>query len=241
MLERIRGIVIDSIKYSDTRNVVTLFTRSRGRMAVLSNTGSSPAARMRNAALQPLSVIETDINIKQQNSLQLLGRFSSPCRWRNIYFDPFKSAIALFLSEFLKKYLQDAAPDELLWDFTLSALQRLDVSEVAPANFHIAFLIGMMPLAGIEPPLTNLDKDDYFDLRRSEGVPRLPAHHDYLLPADTRLMKPLTRINLRNYHLFRMPREDRQRLLSILLKYYSVHFPQLAYLKSPAVLQELFS
>ena len=72
-IEKIRGIVIDVIKHNDRHNVVTLFTRDRGRIAFLSPVGSGKSARMRNARLLPLSVIETDVNMRQNRELQLLG------------------------------------------------------------------------------------------------------------------------------------------------------------------------
>ncbi|MCH5214888.1 MAG: recombination protein O N-terminal domain-containing protein, partial [Muribaculaceae bacterium] len=51
MIERLEGIVTDLVKHNDTHNVVTLFTRTRGRMAFLVPVGKSKSGKMRNALL----------------------------------------------------------------------------------------------------------------------------------------------------------------------------------------------
>ena len=135
-IERITGIVTDVLKHSDRHNIVTVFTRERGRMALLSSAGQGKAARVRNASLLPLSVISADVNINPGRELQFLGRFQRERLWKDLYFSPVKSAIALFLSEFLNAYVRNSGPDPHLFDFLLSAISRLDAlrSEAAPSG-----------------------------------------------------------------------------------------------------------
>ena len=92
-IEKITGIVTDVIKYSDKHNVITLFTRDQGRVSLLSSAGNSKTARVRNASLMPLSVISADINFNPTRDLQFLGKFSREILWKDIYFNPVKSAI----------------------------------------------------------------------------------------------------------------------------------------------------
>lgn len=99
--EKITGIVTDMIRHNDRHNVVTLFTRSRGRMSFLSPAGTGRTAAMRRAGLQLLSLVEAEVNVRGDRDLQLLGRFSSPHVWSDIYFNPVKSAVAMFLAEFI--------------------------------------------------------------------------------------------------------------------------------------------
>ena len=126
MTEKITAIVIDITRHNDKLNIVTLFTRSRGRISFLSPAGSGKMGRLRHSRLQPLAAIEADINFRQTAELQRLGTFALYTVWNNLYFDPVKRLVALFISEFLNKLLRATMPDEALWDFILNSISLLD-------------------------------------------------------------------------------------------------------------------
>ncbi|MDE7114837.1 MAG: DNA repair protein RecO [Muribaculaceae bacterium] len=240
-IEKITGIVVDTVRHNDRHNIVTLFTRSRGRIAFLSPVGSGKAGRMRNARLMPLSVVEADVNIRQNRELQSLGSIMPAEVWRNIYFNPVKSSIALFLSEFLNRYLRDSSPDHVAWDFILASLRILDNTDKGLANFHIWFLIRFLDIAGIAPDLSGYENGDAFDMRGGIPVVDEHIHKDILSPAETRLLVLLSRISVTNMRFFRFTGNDRRRLLDRILRYYAIHFPGLSGLKSPDVLSDVFA
>ncbi len=240
-IEKIRGIVIDVIKHSDRHNVVTLFTRDRGRIAFLSPVGSGKAGRTRNARLLPLSVIEADINLRQSRELQLLGAITPAEIWHDIYFNPVKSSIAIFLSEFLNRYFRDSSPDPAAWEFIISSIRALDRLQRGLANFHIWFLIRFLDIAGIYPDLTDYERGDSLDMRAGIPVADARLHRDMLSPEETRLLILLSRITLGNMRHYRFTGADRRRILDSILRYYAIHFPWLSSLKSPDILSEVFS
>lgn len=239
--EKIQGIVIDIVKHNDKHNVVTLFTRTRGRMAFLSAAGGGKTTRMRNARLMPLSVVETDINIHQNRELHILGTIAPLELWRDLYFNPIKSSLVLFISEFLNKYLRDSSPDDTAWDFIVSSLRTLDLLTSGLANFHIWFLIHFLPIAGIYPDLEHYEKGDAFDMRAGIPVADDHLHRDILSPEETAIMIKLSRMTLGNMHKFKFSGAERTKLIDRLLHYYAIHFPGLSSIKSLDVLSEVFS
>jgi len=240
-IEKIKGIVIDTVKHNDRHNVVTLFTRTRGRMAFLSPVGSGKSGRMRNARLLPLSVVEADVNIRQNRELQLLGTVTPVEVWRDIYFNPIKSSITLFLSEFLNRYLRDSSPDSTTWEFIVASIRALDTTTDGLANFHIWFLIRFLDIAGIAPDMTEYENGDCFDMHAGTPVADDRHNRDTLTPAETSLMVLLLRISLANMRRYRFSGAERSRLLAHILRYYAIHFPGLSGLKSPDILSEVFS
>lgn len=240
-MEKISGVVIDIIKHSDRHNVVALYTRSHARVSFIVAAGAGKAARLRNAALMPLSVIEADVNFKADRQLQSLTRFSRGEIWRDLYFNPSKSAIALFIAEFLNRFLRDSPPDPHTYDFIIDTIRQLDNCQQSPANLHLAFLIEFLKYAGITPDISEIADDAWFDMR--EGlVTRLPIRHsDLLAPQETLMIPMLMRMTIRNAHKFRFNAGQRRLLLSRLLRYYAIHFPGLSSLKSPEILAEVFS
>lgn len=239
-LEKIRGIVVSTVKHNDRHNVVTLYTRERGRMAFISSVGKSSKGRGRNARLLPLSVIDTEVNIKGNEDLYLLGAVAPAEIWHDLYFNPVKSAIALFLSEFLNRYLREMTQDTATWNFIINSLRALDSSVKGLSNFHIWFLIRFLEIAGISPDLSELEDGDWFDMRAGMVVAEAPPHQDSLTPADTSRLAILCRISLKNLHKFRFSGNERRVILDRLLQYYAVHFPGLSSLKSLDILSEVF-
>lgn len=240
MITKIHGIVLSVVRHNERNNVVTLYTAERGRMACLSAAGSGKSGRLRNARLQPLAIVESEINIRENRELQFLGTISTPLPWRDIYFNPSKAPIVIFLSEFLRKILHTAEADRNTWDFLTSSLAELDSANTSTANYHLAFLIRYLHLAGIAPDPTDYQPGDFFNMRTADFSPAHPGHHDILIPEDAALLPLMMRMDFRNMRRFRFNVDQRRRLLRLLLNYYSLHLPMSAEMKSLDVLQELF-
>lgn len=241
MTEKITGIVINVIKHSDRHNVVTLFTRTRGRLSFLSPALPKGRNRGRNARLSLLSVVECDVRLKANSPLQTLPAITNPYVWRTIYFNPVKTALTLFLGEFLNKLLRTSAPDEELWDYIINSLLILDSLTDRVANFHLSFLVGLSYHVGIFPLAETYHEGYYFDMRAGQFVPFRPSHPDYLSENESSQLIQLMRINYANMHRFAFSGEQRSHILGRLLHYYSIHLPGTSGLSSPAILSQLFN
>lgn len=241
MIEKIKGVVIKTIRHNDKSNIVTLFTQSRGRVAFISAAGSSKTGRLRNAALSPLAIVESDVNFHAGRELQTLGRISSPHPWRNIYFDPIRSAMVMFLSEFLNSYLKTAEPEPALWGFIVYAIDKLDTLQGGLANYHLTFLIRLLPFAGIEPDMSSYSPGRLFNMRDGSFSDFLPLHRDIITPQIAKVIPTLARMNFRNMHLYKLNVESRREILRGLMHYYSLHLPIKEHLESIEILKELFS
>lgn len=239
-LEKINGIVIDVIRHNDRHNVVTLFTRQRGRVTFISSAGTGPKGKARNARLLPLSVIEADVRFNATRELQTLGAVDLSCIRTDIYFNPVKASIVMFLTEFLNRYLRDTAYDPSAYDFIVSAVNLLEKMESGVANFHIFFLLSFLGVAGISPDLSDLQKGDWFDMRLGEPVAERPLHQDVLTPAQTELLPVLLRMNVLNISRFRFSAADRREILYLILKYIAIYYPGMANMKSLDILSEIF-
>lgn len=246
MLERIEGIVTDIVKHNDRHNVVTLFTRRYGRMAFLAPVGKSKAGRMRNATLQLMAVVEADVNTRQGRELHTLRQPASARLWHGIYSDPVKLSLLFFLAEFSNKLLRQYPADEPLWQFLIHTLETLDALPSSRiANFHIAFLVGLLPLVGIAPPVEKWEVGDRFDMLSGEmvgsGNPEFMTRRLFITEEESRAIPHLLRMNFRNMHRFRFGGDRRQQVLDALLRYYSVHLPLGTDFKTLPILRELFA
>lgn len=241
MTERIHGIIIGIVKHSDRHNVVTLYTRQRGRISVLSPAGTGRNAQLRASRLQLLSIIETDINFRAGRELPLLRNISLCEVWRDIYFNPSKQAQLFFTSEFMYRFCRESAADEMLWRYLVDALETLDtLSTRRAAMFHISFLTGLLQPAGIRPDETNWKEGSWFDMRNGEFRPTLPMHKDVIGPQEARIAERLLTIGAKGVLRLRLGREVKNSITDMLLKYYSHHYPGAGSLNSLDVLRTLF-
>lgn len=246
MLERIEGFITDIIRHNDSHNVVTLYTRSRGRMAFLVPVGKSKAGRLRNSVILPLALVEAEVNIRAGKELYTLRQVSPLRLWHDVYSNPVKSSLLFFIMEFANRLLRQMPPDENLWNFMVQALEFLEgASYKKIANFHIAFLIRLASLIGIIPPAFKWERGDQFDMLGAEMIgshnPDFLRRRVLIPESESRLVPLLLRINFRNMHLFRFSREERNRILDRLLEYYSIHLSLSRDYKSLDVLREMFS
>lgn len=241
MLQTIHGIVVRVVRHNDKHNIVTLFTLEGGLQSYISSATQGKAGKVRQARLQPMSEIEAQVNYVASRALQTLGAITGVTPRHNLYFEPVKSAIIFFMSEFLANALRDAGPDPLLYKYLSESLTQLNGLHRGVANFHIAFLTGMLQFVGIRPDLAEMHEGEYFDMREASFGKYPPAHRDYLLPEHQRILKMLDLIRTGNACKFHLSGIDRRRILTGIIHYYSLHLPIPSTMKSLEVLHEVFS
>ncbi|MBD5203632.1 MAG: hypothetical protein HDS82_02000 [Bacteroidales bacterium] len=239
-MEKLQGIVLENRKHSDSANIVTLYTRSRGRISFISTTGSGKGARLKAARLMPLALVETEVRFSENKELQRLGTVSSPHSWQDLYFHPVKRTLAIFLTEFLNRVFRYSSGDPYAWDYLHHSIRFLDETDNSIANFHIAFLVGLLPFAGIRPDTASWQPGDWFSMDSAEFSPLPTGRNQWISPEEAASIPILGRITFENMTKFRFSGEQRRRVLSGLLRYYASHYPGADSLNCIDVLRELF-
>lgn len=241
MAEKTKGIVIEVRKHNDKNNIVTLFTPEYGRVAFLSSVSSTRGGKMRAARLQLLSVVETEFTFKPAKELHRLGNVQLLEVWDDLYFHPMKRLITIFIAEFLSRLLRASMPDEMLWNYIYGSLVIFNESSDIFNDFPIAFLCGLLPLAGIRPDTSTYSDGFYFDMREGKFTIDPPLHKDFLKEEEARFAAMTSRINYTNIKRLKLKSVDRRRILNGLLQYYSLHYPGIANMKSTEAIRELFT
>lgn len=246
MLERIEGIVTGVVRHNDKHNIVTLYTRTRGRMAFLVPLGKSKSGRLRNVALSLMAVVSADVRISGEKELYPLRQINTERLWHGIYSNPVKSSVLFFLTEFCNRLVRQYPGDEHLWNYIINSLEVLDRIEPRKiANFHIAFLVRMLPLVGIQPSLSIWEQGHRFDMLAGEMVDtsRLSFTRKVSLLSEEESGKvgTLLRMNFSNMWHFRFTSAERNYILDRLLSYYSIHLPIGVDYRSLDVLREFYS
>ena len=107
MLQKTVGIVLHVLKYNDTSNIVEMYTELSGRASFLVTVPRSKKATVKSVLFQPLALIEFEADYRPNTSLFRIKEAKSFSPFTSIPYDPFKSAIALFLAEFLYRAIRE--------------------------------------------------------------------------------------------------------------------------------------
>ncbi len=241
MLTKSQAVVLRTIKYNDTSNVAVLFTAAEGAVSFLVRIPKTQRAGVKSKLFQPLTLLDIEWDHQPKRALQRLRNCRCDRPYATLPYEPAKAAVGLFLSEFLYYALRQERNGEPLHDYIARSLQWLDLQRAAYANFHLVFVIRLSHFLGLWPNVgRRAVPGQCFDMLASCYSATLPEHDGVLTGAEAALVPSLLRMNYETMHRFRFGRGERQRVLDVVNTYYRLHVPGFPWLKSLAVLKEVF-
>ena len=240
MYEKLRGVVLNTIRYSDKHNIVHIYTDGRGLMSFAVPLGKTPVARMRNSMLMPLSLIEMEAAVRAGRDLALMRDLRRSYSLSTIYSDPSKNAIAMFVSELLAHVIQEPEGNLPLFRYIEQSVRLLEQMPGQVANFHICFLYHLGAHLGIQPNLDSYREGYWFDMTDGVFVSAVVQGHHHLPPQEAQVIHLLSRMTFANMTVFRFTRDERNRMLDVIINYYRLHNAAIGTLRSPEILKQLF-
>ena len=240
MVENFTGIVLRTLKYSDSLMIADIFTATRGRLSFLVPVSRSKSSKVRSVLFQPLAMLTFKANYRPGRGLTRVSEVLPYVMYSSIPYEPCKSAVALYLSEFLTRALHEESDNGSLFTFLEYSLRWFDEVQEGYANFHLVFLMRLTRFLGISPNLEDAARNHYFDLAAGCFCGVQPLHGNFLPAAQA---VELFRMLFSEYDeaaSFAMNRQRRGEILDFLQRYYRLHIPDFPELKSAEVLKELF-
>ncbi|MCQ2057284.1 MAG: DNA repair protein RecO [Bacteroidaceae bacterium] len=241
MLQSEQGIVLASVRHNDRTSILKVFTRTRGMVTFVFHLGQAAKSAARNSLQQPLTQIEFQTDYRPSASLFSMREIKNLHPYRSIVFSPVKSAIALFVSEFLSHALMGEECNPKLYSFLTDSLEWFDhTPESQCANFHMAVMLGTATALGISPDTDNYEPGAMLDLR--EGCFTMqPEHTDCADASTSAVIARLLQCSLEETKDAPLNREQRVLTLRTLNNYFRLHIPMFPQLESIAVLEAVFS
>ncbi|MDO5446273.1 MAG: DNA repair protein RecO [Prevotellaceae bacterium] len=216
MLAKEKGIVLHSFRYGDDGQIVSVFFAREGIVSFL--TKSMKGRRNNNIRymLQPLSVVDVAFDFRANRQLQYFKEMKPSVLLADIYENPLKITIVIFLAEVLRYVLKGERENEEIFAFIERSILWLEQSEADFSSFHIVFLANLLRYLGYDPAF-----DDEYS-------------------AVTDEIKRLMALDYESMNLHLTNHSDRNDKVEDLLTYYRRHLPEFPQLKSLEVLKEVF-
>lgn len=150
MVVRTEAVTLRSVDYGETSQIVTLFSRSHGRITVMAKGSRSGRTRF-GSTLQPMAHIQALLYYRSGRSVHTLTETSNVSVWRNMVRDVAKLEIGLRIVELINALLLDDDPHERLFDEVVAILARLDAEHERPSNSWPYFQMQLARALGFSP------------------------------------------------------------------------------------------
>jgi DNA repair protein RecO (recombination protein O) len=237
MIEKTAGIILHSLKYSETSIIARVYTRETGLQSYLVPGVRKAKARFKKNLFQPLSIVELVAYHKERESLQHIKEISCPQPYDSIPYAVNKSSIALFLAEILNHALKNQEANAQLFDFLSESFKQLDQTHENIANFHLIFLIRLSRYLGFKPRDNHDKHHRFFNIR--EGMFQHKADDPGYCLSERLSLIFLQLINTETFYEqeLRISKKVRKDLLQKTIDYYRYHLEGMPEIKSHNVLE----
>lgn len=241
MITKTRGIVLRSVRFGESSLIVDVLTKSSGRVSFMVHIPKTSKGKIKKQYFQPMTLLDFEYDFRQRSNLQRIKDVRVSLPYSSIPIDPAKSCISLFLSEFIYYATRNEQENPTLFTYISTSLEWLDNAYEDFANFHLVFMMRLGKFLGFHPFLEDFTPGCFFDLRNGCFTLSMPLHTDFLNAADAGHLYNLMRMNFDTMKLFKLSRDDRNRITEIVLRYYKLHLPNMPELQSFDILREVFA
>lgn len=233
-----KAIVISSLKYGDTSLIVNCYTESDGiKSYLLKGILKSRKGKLKPAYFQPLMQLKIVANHNNRGTLNSLKEVEILNFYEEMHTEIKKQSIAMFLAEVLNGSLKEEEGNSLLFQYLETSFLWLD-SHDDIANFHLVFLLNLTKFLGFYPEL--VDKDaSYFDLE--EGTFTKYFSQTCISGNELTQFKKVLGMNFDSISAIKFNSEERQLVLSVLIRYFELHLSGFRKPKSLTILKTVFS
>lgn len=239
MLITTEAIVISALKYGDTSLIVKCLTASDGMKSyLLKGVLAARKSPVKAAYFQPLTQLDIVARHSNKSTLHYIREVKINYPYTTLSTCPGKNAVTLFISEILSYTLYEEEENTALFQYIKEALQWLDTHEEI-ANFPLLFLLNLTAYLGFYPN-TQYSAYPFFDLQEGKFVPA-PTLNPYITGKNIVALKTLLGTKFDNLSKTKIKKEDRQKLLHVLMEYFQLHIHGFRKPKSLSVLREVFN
>ncbi len=241
MLFKTSGILLHSVKYSDTSLIVKIFSSDFGLKSYIVNASRNKKSKIKASLFQPLALVEIIVSNTEKAKLERISEINIITPYTNIPYNIIKSTITLFLNEILYRAIKEQQNDINLFEFIKNSLLLLDLKQENCSNFHVFFMIQLSRYLGFFPEGSYSISSSIFDLQEGRFINHIPNHPFYLNEMLSNLFYQFITSEYNSIHKLKLDKMQRKALLKALIKFYQLHIASFGEIKSFEILEEIIA
>jgi len=235
MLHKTEGIVLRTIKYSETSIIAKIYTRAFGLQSYIVKGVRSEKSKNKAATFQPGNVLQLDVYKRNNKELNFIKEFKLLHFFPSIRLDILKSAVLLFMLEILNKTLKEENANDAIFDFAENTFIELDKSDKLKLNFHLLFLIDLSSYLGFRPSGDFAPLYSRFDMEEGTFVNARHASKYYMDEPYSKWLYDM----LNGHYPEGMNNNSREQFLEQLLIFYKLHLHEFGTVHAHRILHEV--
>jgi DNA repair protein RecO (recombination protein O) len=150
MIVRTEAIVLRSVKYGETSQIVTLFTRRLGTIAVMARGARGTKSKF-GSSLRPMSHVQVVFYHKPTRDVHTLSECTHLTLFKRLYVEMARMATGVRIVETIGTLFPRPEADEMVFDAALSALMVLEDSDQNWVNLLPYFQLQLCASLGFAP------------------------------------------------------------------------------------------
>ncbi|MEX1054720.1 MAG: DNA repair protein RecO [Rhodothermales bacterium] len=159
MIIRTDAVVLRSLDYGETSEIVTLFTRDRGKLAVMAK-GSRRSGTRFGSSLQPMSYTQVVFYYKPSRSVQTLSESSHIRSFHGITRNLNALSHGLRIVELASALMQEEEQNTQVFNLLVDSLDRLHRSPAHTENVLFYFQLHFASILGFAPDIDRVALDE---------------------------------------------------------------------------------
>ena len=230
-----RAIVLHSFKYGDSSLISHVYTEMSGRRSIIIKGAFGKKSSTPAKWFQPLTLVNGEILFSTKREIQSVRHLELDPPLFGLQGNPVKSAIALFLGEFLYKVLREEDGNNLMFEFLYNSILIFDTAGYGYANFHLLLLLHLLKFMGLYPNNDYNGENCWFDLEKGHFT-RLPSARN-INSNVCGIFSEMLDCPMSEMDRFNISLEVRNTILDGIISFYTIHHGGTADIKSLEVLR----
>lgn len=150
MIVRTDAVVLRILNYGETSQIVTLYTRSHGKLAVLAKGARRPRSQF-GSSLQPMSYSQVVFYYKETRDLQTLSESSHIVPFHSLGRDLGKLTEGLRIVELTQALMHEEEANPAAFNLLVDTLSMLNAAEARTSNLFPYFQMRISHVLGFAP------------------------------------------------------------------------------------------
>ena len=226
MIFQTKGIVLRTFAYSESSSIVKILTKEFGLKSYILKGSRKPRTKLRSNIFQPLYILDLQVYNSPKKDLQIISEAKVEYDLTPLFSDIKKTTLAFFISDIINQCLREEENNEELYNFIEKKIIALNTLENNYSTFHLYFLTELSEHLGFQPMNNYSLENQYFDLSKGYFVNTNPYHNNHLNEKDSQLLSSFLFSEnpiAENYAPITLTKEEKTKILTILIKFYETH------------------
>lgn len=241
MLENFNGIILRTVKYSESSVICDIYTENAGLNTFIISGVRKKNAKVNTALIRNMSFVEFVAYFKKDSKMHRIKEIKSSFLFKEIPFNIYKGSVGLFILEIIQKSIKESEPNQELFEFIKYVFVELDHRSGSINNFAIWFLIEFAVKLGILTKNIKRYENSVYDYSEGEVLMLEDARPSYSFSEkDTEILVLVLKTKLEDFLNVKISQTDRKSVLENTINLYKYYINDVTRLNSYEILREVF-